>query len=286
MRTIAPLLQRQYTGSASTLCQCLKMTLRDGTIVTASSIDKVLIIDGAAYQPWLQVSDIVSTATLGVDNLELTVITDDAALMADLEAGRYDNASFYLFETNYLNPSDGVNGLKRGSTGEVQITDSGKYTLELRGLTQALQQPVGIVTSRTCRAHFADWPKMALASRCGLDPADWTVTGTLTDALRQTLTDTARTEPDDWFGDGFITLTSGFAAGYTRQVKTYAAGVFGLMLPLPFLAVPGDTYSAIAGCRKRHDVDCRDKFNNILNFQGEPNLPGVDSLTKVPGVGT
>ena len=41
----------------------------------------------------------------------------------------------------------------------------------------------------------------------------------------------------------------------------------------------GDAFTAVAGCQKRHDVDCRDKFGNLLNFQGEPHLPGIDALT-------
>jgi hypothetical protein len=28
--------------------------------------------------------------------------------------------------------------------------------------------------------------------------------------------------------------------------------------------------------------DCVDKYNNILNFQGEPHAPGVDALTSPP----
>lgn len=287
MKTIPVALAPQYTGAGSTLCQCLKMTLRDGTIVGATSIDKSLVIDGVTYHAWLQVSDIVSTATLGVDNLELTVITDDTALMADIEAGRYDNASFYLFETNYLSPTDGQNSLKRGTTGEAKITDAGSYTLEFRGLTQALQQTVGSVTSKTCRAHFADFPTQALGNKCGLTAATYTFTGTIdTVTSRQIVSDAARTEADDYYTEGFLTFTDGLNSGYRRQIKSFAAGVFTFVLPFPFVIGVGDAYSAIAGCRKRHIDDCKTKFNNLVNFQGEPYLPGVDALTKVPGVGT
>ena len=62
--------------------------------------------------------------------------------------------------------------------------------------------------------------------------------------------------------------------------------LFTLTLPFPFDAAIGDTYSAIAGCRKRLTEDCKTRFANVLNFQGEPHLPGIDLLTKVPGVGT
>jgi uncharacterized phage protein (TIGR02218 family) len=37
----------------------------------------------------------------------------------------------------------------------------------------------------------------------------------------------------------------------------------------------------VAGCDKRLET-CRLKFNNILNFQGFPDLPGEDWVVAVP----
>ncbi len=296
MKTIPIALAAHYALPTTTLCQCLDLTLRDGTVIRATTLDRELTVAGNIYAPWLDISTLVSTASLAVDNLELTVVTDEADLQQDLEAGRYDNAAFLLFEVNYVAPADGINELKRGTTGEAQISDTGKYTLEFRGLTQALQQLVGIVSSRTCRANFADYPTMALASPCGLSPSDWIVAGSFTSvASRQQATDSARTEDDDWFGDGVLTIVSGLNAGYARQVRDFQDGEFTFTLPFPFDIEVGDEYSAIAGCRKRHDrttnnpggvSDCIDKFDNVLNFQGEPHLQGIDALTKVPGQGS
>jgi hypothetical protein len=44
----------------------------------------------------------------------------------------------------------------------------------------------------------------------------------------------------------------------------------------------GDTYEAIAGCRKRFEEDCQTKWNNELNFGGEPHRRGVNVLTAAP----
>ena len=301
MKTIPAALAAHYALPATSICQCLEMTLRDGTTVAATTLDKSLVIDGLVYEAWLDVSQLVSQASLGADNLELKIVTDEPDLLADLEAGRYDNAAFYLFEINYETTSDGVNDLKRGTTGEAQITDTGSYTLEFRGLTQALQQPVGIVTQRTCRAHFADYPRVAGGpvtiesdgvsggSPCRLDPADWTETGTITTSTsRQIVIDTSRTEADDWFTAGFLKFTSGLNANYERQIRSYiqSTKTFTFTLPFPFDIDVGDAYSVIAGCQKRLTEDCKTKFSNVLNFQGEPHLPGIDTITKVPGVGT
>jgi len=45
----------------------------------------------------------------------------------------------------------------------------------------------------------------------------------------------------------------------------------------------GDTYTASAGCRKRFDTDCKTKFSNVVNFRGEPHVPGNDQMAKAGG---
>lgn len=287
MKTIPIALAAHYLLPTTTLCQCLQLVLRDGAVLRATTLDRELVVDGQAYAPWLDISTLVSTASLAVDNLELTIVSDDADLLQDLEAGRYDNADFKMFEVNYAAPADGINEMKAGTTGEAQLTDSGNYVLEFRGLTQALQQTIGISTQRPCRANFADYPREAVGAACRLSASDWTEVGSITTATsRQLVADTSRDEDDDWFTSGFLRATSGLNAGYERQVRAFAGVAFSFVLPFPFDFEVGDTYSVIAGCRLRHDLDCRDKFDNILNFQGEPHLQGVDALTKVPGQGS
>jgi len=282
-KSIPVLLQPQYSAEGSTLCTCLLVTRSDGEVRGFTTLDVPITVSSVTYEPGFDVSSLSSSATLGVDNLELTIIPDDTNVTeADLLTGLWNNATFYIFETNYLSPTDGLNGLKRGTTGEVRLGRNA-YVLEFRGLTQFLQQPVGIVTQRTCRARFADYPTPIPQALCRLNPMYWTLTGTVTSVTsRQVATDSGRSEASDWFTEGILEFTTGDNAGYSRKVKGFAAGQFTFSLPFPFDISIGDTYSAITGCRKRHDVDCRDKFDNILNFQGEPHLPGQDALTRPP----
>jgi uncharacterized phage protein (TIGR02218 family) len=282
MKTIPIALAPQYSGDNSTLCTCLHVTRADGEVRGFTTLDQAIVVSGVTYEPGFDVSSLVSAVGLGVDNLELTILPDDASVTeADLLTGLWNNAWFYIFETNHEDPSDGVLGLKRGITGEVRLGRNA-YVVEFRCLTQFLQQPLGAVTQRTCRAHFADYPAQVPWARCGINPMYWTVTGELTGVTsRQVVTDSARAEASDWFGEGVFEFTAGANAGYSRKVKSFAAGAFTFSLPFPFDPAIGDDYSVIAGCRKRHDTDCRDKFSNIPNFQGEPHSPGLDLLTKV-----
>jgi uncharacterized phage protein (TIGR02218 family) len=45
----------------------------------------------------------------------------------------------------------------------------------------------------------------------------------------------------------------------------------------------GDIFTIIAGCDKTLAI-CRDKFDNIINFRGDPFVPGTDALLDYPGL--
>lgn len=295
MKTIPIALAPQYSGAGSTLAVCLKVTRVDGTVIAVTSHDRDLTVSAVVYTAAhaLDISSIVSSANLSVDNLELKVFPEegDDQLMLDIQTGLWDGAEFELFEVNYLDPTDGILPIKHGTVGEIQL-DLGVYTVEFRSLAQALQQPVGGVTQKTCRARFADWPTPVPGMLCRLDVAAWTVAGSITGVTsRQVVFDSSRTEALDWFGDGTFTFTTGLNAGRSRRIKFFEADAFTFTEAFPEAIEIGDEYEAVAGCRKRHArtltnpsgvSDCIDKFDNVLNFQGEPHLPGVDALTAPP----
>lgn len=89
---------------------------------------------------------------------------------------------------------------------------------------------------------------------------------------------------DDWFVDGLLTFTSGKNAGLAREVKGWTPGslTFKTYLGFPFDVIIGDEFTALPGCKKRLLPDCRDKLDNILNFRGEPFVPGSDKLHERP----
>ena len=258
----------------------LRITRTDDEVFGWTSADIDATIDAVLYRaaPGLDVASWAASAGLAVDSSELTVLADDTVMTrADIIAGRWNNAAFYLFRYNWAAPGDGVEPISVGLIGELHPR-AGAYVAELRGLQQYLQQPVGAVSTKTCRARLGD-------AMCTVDLGDWTETGTVTSVTsKQVFVDTSRTEADDYFGEGILTWTGGLNSGLSQKVKTYAADTFTLSLPMIFAVQVGDTYSVIAGCRKRLDEDCFTKFDNVLNFQGEPHRPTVDDLTSSPEV--
>jgi len=272
-------LQAHYDGGSTTLAYGLKVTRADAQVYAFTSADSDQTVGGVVYLsgPGLNISDIVASAGLAVDNLELSTLDDGSTFTGrDVLSGVWRNAAFQIIRFNYLVPTDGVEVLLTGTIGNVSRT-RGLITAELRGLQQYLQQPIGNVTSKTCRARLGD-------SLCGITLATYTFTGTLTSVTNnQTFADSGRAQAADYFTEGILTLTSGANIGLSQKVKGHAAGgVFTMSLPFLSTVAVGNTYSVAAGCRKRLAEDCVAKFGNALNFQGEPHLPGIDQLTSPP----
>ena len=288
MKTFTAALSTHYASRATTLAVCLAITRTDGRAFRLTSHDQDLVVNSDRYLagPGLDLSDLAFTAGLAPDNLELKILyADDAITREDLIAGRWDNAAFTLFEVNCEALSAGTNILATGTTGEVRIARDDGFTVELRSLKQALQKPVGIVTQKTCRYRLGD-------SRCGVDLAPYTLAGEAVSGVTSQRVFAASgiaadspTYAADWWKEGLVTFTTGDNAGVARKVKTSSGATIELVAPMPFAIVVGDLFTIVAGCQKRLEADCRDKFDNVLNFGGEPHLPGVDALTAVPDPG-
>ena len=95
---------------------------------------------------------------MAVDNLELQGILFDSTDITetDLRAGLFNGATVRIFLVNWQNPADGDVKLRRGTLGEVTITDQGTFRAELRGLSQALAQTKGELFQAECQADLGD----------------------------------------------------------------------------------------------------------------------------------
>lgn len=88
---------------------------------------------------------------------------------------------------------------------------------------------------------------------------------------------------DDWFNGGGCLFETGANAGRTIEVKDWvqSSNTVTLFLPAPFTVAPGDKLCIYAGCDKKRQT-CFDKFANVINFRGFPDLPGLDNILRYP----
>lgn len=278
MKTLTSGLATHYAQNTTSLAYLLLITRTDSQVFAFTSHQSDLTVSGQVYSAsqGLAVTSLVQTAGLSVDNMDLMTINDHT-LFTDLDIfnGVWRNATFTLSKCNWANVADGVEVLLTGTLGEITTSDN-TLRVELRGLQQYLQQPVGIVTSKTCRARLGD-------SSCTKDLTSFTHSGSVTSVTsNQVFTDSTKAQASDYFGAGYVQWLTGANAGLKSRVKQFASGQFTLTLPVLSNIAIGDTFTAVAGCRLRFAEDCVAKFSNGINFQGEPHLPGVDAVTSSP----
>ena len=254
-----------------------KVIRQDSAVFTFTSHDQPIVFDGLTYEAssGFMPSSVQTTSGLAVDDLELEgLLSSDSITQQDLVAGLWDGSEVWLYQVNYLDLSAGAVIYRRGWIGEVR---SGKtsFVAELRGVAQRLSQQIGQFYSPSCRADFGD-------ARCKLNLASFTVTGTVTGVTnRQTFTDSGRAEAVGFFDLGLLTFTSGANAGLSQEVKTFASGAITCELSFPYAIAIGNTYSMRQGCDKIF-ATCKNRYNNIVNFRGEPYVPVIDALIRGP----
>jgi uncharacterized phage protein (TIGR02218 family) len=275
MKTGASNINTHLTGTELTLATCWKITRTDGVVKAFTDHDRDLVVSGVTYlaASGYTRSAIATGSQLAVDQLSVDGMLDSEELTTeDLRAGVYDHAAFEIFWVNWQNTTGGILKLRTGWLGEVTET-RGQFSVELRGLLQAYSRHIGQLYTPSCRAQFGD-------ARCGKALGPLTVTGTVTAAGGgRNFSDSSRAEAANYFDGGLVTWTSGDNDGLSMEIKSSTPPDFYLYLDMPHAIQVGDTYEMIPGCDKLL-ATCRDRWDNVVNFRGEPYIPGLDAMLR------
>ncbi|MAR56967.1 MAG: hypothetical protein CMM93_07270 [Rickettsiales bacterium] len=278
MRVISPQLESHFAGGLTTLATCWKITRSDGTELGFTDHDEKITYDSVDYDSiaGFTPTTVESKSNMSVDNLDVDGQTYPSKITeSDMLAGLYDYAEIEIFALNYEDLSQGKLIIKRGRLGEVTINGQ-LFQAEVRGLTQHLSQTIGEVFSPSCRAILGD-------GRCKVALASFTISATVTEVTsNQNFKASTLNQAAGYFTGGEVEWTGGNNDGRKMEVKEFAETTVGLSLPMGKSIQVGDTFDIIAGCDKTRET-CHSKFNNIINFRGEPDVPGTDKLLTTAG---
>ena len=279
----APELHAHLATGLTTVARCWAITRRDGVRFGFTDHDRTLSFAGLAFRAdtGLSAAALQQATGLSVDNTEATGALSDAAISeADIEAGRYDGAGVESWLVNWEDVAQ-RRLMFRGTIGEIRRS-GGAFHAELRGLTEALNRPVGRAFQKPCSAVLGD----AICRMDLSEPGYFHEGAILTVEANRSFGFGALGGFDQgWFQRGRLTVLSGDAAGLSGTIKrdrlwTGGRGI-DLWEPLRAPVAAGDMVRITAGCDKRFDT-CRLKFNNILNFQGFPDIPEEDWIMVHP----
>lgn len=275
---------KAHVAPWATAVHCGRIVCRSGLTIRIASYPFDLAMSNATvYQAGagFEYSGFTAETSFAASVVDLEGIVGFAGVTRDkLASGLFDGALCYYFTTDFLSPVEDEQPDMKAIFGKTTLIDE-RYTIEQMALLDLLGQDFSLT-------HTAGCPKTLGGQEyggCGVDLGPLTVTGTIThvpSALQ--VRDSARAEAADWFGLGYLTLTSGDNAGLAPiRVDTHAADGTLTLMQAPYYAVPvGTTYSLIPGCRGRLE-DCRDKFNNIRRCGGDFWIPQSSEYKKIGG---
>lgn len=187
---------------------------------------------------------------------------------AAVASGAMDNAKMYIFATQWNAPILDQEPISKSILGRTTLKDD-RYSVEAMSLIDALNQPIGKTYGATCPKKFGG--QEYAGCKKFVAPSSGTITSV---ADRYNFTASALVGVADYFGAGSIVWMTGANVGLkSQEVKAFGVGgVIELYEAFFYPVVIGDQFEISPGCRKRLE-DCRDKWDNVLNFGGFTRIP-------------
>ncbi len=307
MKSASVAMQAHLALGQTTLAYLWKVKRVDGTILGFTTHDQNISYDagdgdGAViYEAFTGFTNSAAAgkSDLSVDNIEFTGFLESNSLVdAVIRAGLYDDSSIAVRVVNWADLTMGDVLIRSGTLGVVKMTN-GMFTAEIRGLSYKLTTVLGALYGPICRAVFGSGTNdidMNSQYLCRIDVSTYRQSGSVASVpsamaivpasglLMVGSATPATAAPAGWFDDGFIAFTSGPLSGYSFEIKSWDGTTLALYLPMPKQPAGGNTFTIEPGCD--HTVfACGSKYDNVLNFRGEPSIPGEDSILDYPGAG-
>lgn len=277
MRSVPAAITAARASSAAKLCKIWRIERTDGVVLGFTEHDRDLVVGGETYLATASFdpSTIQAGADMSVGELDVQGAFDtDLIRVEDLIGGRYWGAAFSVAEVLWDAPEEGVDVLKFGWIGTVREV-GGKFVAELLDINARLQQTIGETYSASCRATLGD-------ARCKVTLTEYTSVVTATSGRRVIEQGLFADSYGGLFKYGVLTWTSGANVGLSMDVQAHDGYTMSLFLPMPFDIEEGDEFTVVGGCDKSLAM-CAGRWNNVLNFRGEPHAPVTDDLIRGPG---
>lgn len=292
MLTIAPGVAEFIAGRNPCLAKLWTITRTDSTVLYFTNHDREIIYDGNTYTPAGGFDGSADRLDGGLREHNKTakgLITSDRITIEDCMGGVYEDAVVTESSIDWRYPWAGVIYTRKWWVDRVKF-DGEIFEAEMAGPSRNLRNQVGDIWARTCRHRLGEFDATTLIG-CTVDTSLYTTTsvdilGTLDTNKRMVFVvdpATLSSPADGYFDDGEVIFTSGANSGRTAPIKSWtsADSKIVLQVEMPFEIAAGDVCSLVAGCNRTF-VDCRDKFNNVVEFGGSRFQPFTDRMLTTP----
>lgn len=251
----------------STVVVCWKITRKDNTMLffTNHSVDISIGNDIYISSNSLSPSEILNSNIPEQNSFDVDGIIDNEKITTeDLLSGLYDRAKIDLLLVDYNNTENNVL-LRSGYINDIKISGN-VFVAEIYNVLSAFNNALCNVYSMSCRANLGD-------KLCKIDLAQYTYSGKIEKVIsKRIFFDSQISANNGHYKFGLVTFSSGANKGLSFQIADHIRKEVVFTIEPYFPISVGDTYLMIAGCNKSIDA-CFNKFNNVVNFRGEPYVP-------------
>lgn len=283
MRDVPSALQTHLNGTMTTTCRLLKISLRNGDEYGITTLNSDIEYESVTYHAanGFNSSVIATDSSYSVDNAEgyALLSSEVPGITVDMaKRGELDGATWIMYLVNWADLTQGHVALDAGDVGEVRVVKDTVFMPELVSYAMRLRQSIGHVDSITCRAVFGTDPDSQTG--CGIDAdamwAEGAVSAVDGDEPNRIFTGSESEPPP-----ARLRWLTGDNVSTRLYVIESADGAIEIFEPMAFPIQVGDTYEIRADCDKRL-ATCRDTYDNMINFKGEPLIP-VGEASDIPG---
>lgn len=286
MKNLPASIQTDIANNSLTWALCFKFITPAGYVFGLSTHDSDITYDGVTYVAGADPTEFTFGSNGFISNLDISLLLSDDPTMGfnrnALIGGYYDKTEFEVFIINWTNPGDRLI-YQSGYIGDTQVQDRARITIELRSLSQILNE------QSIVRVYTPTDPELLGSQKNGIDIADWSYEGVVTDVVnsrnRFTISISGHSANSGDFAYGEIQWTSGdnfyesttSAKFFRSEIRSNSANTVTLLASTPYPISAGDTFIIIQGYDGSLD-QAVNKFDNIVNFRGFPDIPGNEQV--------
>lgn len=276
MKVLSTELKQIFNSAVNDVSFFFEFKLKNQTYKYLTSWTKDVFYNGEHYR---SVNGLIPTAfesrtDATTQDMELELLIDgDVMKLSEIKNGFYDECEVKIF---LASPEKMQHRLymSSGTLGGYKIKDDLSVSFEYKGIFYKLEKSSGDVYKHSCRANLYD-------NRCKVDMSSYK----LEDSVGTILTTKKFTAasiisfPDGYYNFGRLVFITGLNAGAEFSVKNQVGNEIDLLLEPANPVATSDQFVIYAGCDKSFNT-CKTKFNNYLNFRGEPFIPGKEALAR------
>lgn len=266
-----------------------EIILQGGVVVRWTGADRDVLADGVTYLsiPLIDRNNLEETDELATSGLTMTVTADSddlvngTPIVTFISNHGFDGA--YVTLRRGYNPDwtpesgTAVGPLVQACIGTV-IKFKGKVTNvpDISGnvASVSVSSWAALLSVNTPPNLFQEGCNWSVYdANCGVTPASWKVSGTITSGVSSTGLTSGLGNPTGYFDQGEIRFTSGVLNGLSFTVRHNVSGAFTIVGAFPALPTVGDTFDALPGCDLTRGAGGCAKFNNLTRFRGFDQIP-------------